>query len=466
MGNNICLIFLFIFNIVDTYLVFNFRTNINLAEVTDENYMTKKFNQQIYTDIKVGTPSQTIPMTIKTWQYPTFVSSTVMTEDITVKFDFINSRTFKKKDDMLKIGMVGYDFNKGYYSQDIFEIDSSKKENFNFMLATSAGIGVHNISGGIGLSKVNPSQDDAFNPQRTRFIQQLLDNNLIDKKIFGFLYDTEYEGRLIFGAYLYEVDENYKELDINEFDMDTDVHHDYFDRWLIKFDVNCITGEEKSIIYEEPTFGVLVIEYGLIVGSTEFYEKFADKYFEKKNCQKTEIYSEQNLYIYYCTDESQFQDFPDIIFKYPGKYNFKFTKDELFIKKGDKYYFQIGFKIFAPDYSENFWYIGQPFFRKYSIFLKEVDKGFKMSYYLTQKFDKEKNEEEKSSSKQKIAIVILSLVVALLVTAIVVYFVFFYEKKKRKIRVTELEDEQDYEYFSKEKNDNNNNDKLLVEDDE
>ena len=465
MEKNFYLIFFSIFNIVETYLVFNFRTNINLAEVTDENYMTKKFTQQIYTDIKVGTPSQIIPMTIKIWQYPTFISSTEIEEKITVKFDFKNSRTFKKNDDMLKIGMSGYDFNKGYYSQDIFEIDSSKKENFNFMLSTSVGIGAKNISGGIGLSKVNPGQNNAFNPQRTRFIQQLLDNNLIDKKIFGFLYDTEYEGRLIFGAYLYEVDENYRELDINEFDMDTSVGHEYYDRWLIKYDVNCIAGKDKSIIYEEKSFGVLYIEYGLIVGSTAFYENFAEEYFKKRNCQKTEIYAEQNLYIYYCTDESQFQDFPDIIFKYPGKYNFNFTKDELFIKKGDKYFFQIGFKIFAPGYGEEFWYIGQPFFRKYSIFLKENENnqgGFKMSYYLTQKFDKDKNDKEKSSKSQIIAIVILSIVVVLLVSAIVIYFVFFYEKKRR-IRVQEL-DEQ-FEYTPNEKNDDNN-DKLLVEDDD
>ena len=463
MGKNFYLIFLSIFNIVNTYLVFNFRTNINLAEVNDENYMTKKYEQQIYTDIKVGTPPQTIPMTIKTWQYPTFISSIEMIEKITVKFDYKKSQTFTIKDDMLKKNMIGYDFNQGYYSQDIFEIDSSKKENFNFMLATSGGISFKNISGEIGLSKVNPSQVDAFNPQKTRFIQQLLDNNLIDKKIFGFLYDTEYEGRLIFGAYLYEVEKNYKEIDINEFDMDTNVQHDYYNRWLIKFDVNCIGVEDKTVIYEESTFGVLVIEYGLIIGSTEFYNKFADEYFLKNNCYKTELYSEQNLYIYYCTDESQFQDFPDISFKYPGKYNFNFTKNELFIKRGDKYIFQIAFKIFAPDYAENFWYIGQPFFRKYSIFLKEEDKGFKMSYYLTQKFSKEQDE-EKPSNKQIIVIIILSLVVGLLVTAIIVYFVFFFPKRRKK-RVQELQDEADFEYTPETKS-NNNNDKLLVDDDE
>ena len=76
-----------------------------------------------------------------------------------------------------------------------------------------------------------------------------------------------------------------------------------------------------------------------------------------------------------------------------------------------------------------------------------------MSYYLTQKFDKDKNDKEKSSKSQIIAIVILSIVVVLLVSAIVFYFLVYYKKGRKKI-ANELEEE--FEYTPKEKNDDNN----------
>ena len=72
------LFFIFCVNEDDTdkkFLVFNFRTNINLEEVNDENYMQKKLDQKIYININIGEPPQTIPMTLKTWQYPTYIVS-------------------------------------------------------------------------------------------------------------------------------------------------------------------------------------------------------------------------------------------------------------------------------------------------------------------------------------------------------------------------------------------------------
>ena len=69
---------IFLINCANTdnkYLILNFRTNINLAEVNDENYMSKKLDQKIYVDLDIGKPAQKIPMTIKIWQFPTYIIS-------------------------------------------------------------------------------------------------------------------------------------------------------------------------------------------------------------------------------------------------------------------------------------------------------------------------------------------------------------------------------------------------------
>ena len=445
---NLIYFFLLILNYANSeYIVFNFKTNINLKEITDDNYMQKKIDQLLYTEVNIGEPSQVIPMTLKTWQYPTFVVSKDVTDDIKVKFDQTKSNTYKKEHDMLIKGLHKYDFNNGYLSLDTLNTPVEMK-NLSFMLATEMNVGIKNISGGIGLAKENTETDQLL-PKKTHFFDQLVDRKLITKKILGFTYDSEYEGRLIFGGYLYEVEKNYQEKDMNEFDIDTDVSDEHNNMWMMKFNLNCLGGPDNEVIYEEKdSFGFFYIETGLIIGSTIFKNNFAKSYFEKKKCQNTSVVASSHFTVYYCTEESQFADFPNITFKYPGKYNFTFTKDELFVKRGNKYFFQIVFEIFTDDITRKFWKIGQLFLKKYSVFFKLEDRRYKMSYYLTRKFP------NPGLSTQTIVIIVLSVVVFILIVGIIVYFIYFFPKRKK--RANELND--DYEYKAKEEA----KDKLMV----
>ena len=444
---NFLIIFLIILsNINSNFTVFNFKTNINPKELTDSNYMEKKFDQLIYTEVKIGEPSQVIPMTIKTWQYPTFVVSKDVTDNIKIKFDQSKSNSYIPQ--YFYTGLFTYDFSKGYLSLDTMIIDKPVK-NFSFMLATEMNVGVKNVSGEIGLAKED-TEDPPKLAKNTHFIDQLMNNNIISKKIFGFTYDTEYEGRLIFGGYLYEVEPNYKEKDMNEFEIDTDVPDKNNNKWMMKFYLNCLSGPDNKVIYEEKTYGFFFIESDLIIGSTDFQKNFTKGYFEKRNCHSESVHASSHFTIYYCTEESQFADFPNITLKYPGKYNFTFTKDELFVKRGNRYIFQIVFQIFTEEVKIPSWKIGQIFFRKYSVFFKQEDRGYKMSYYLTQKF------KPKGLSTQTIIIIVLSIVLGLLIIGIIVYFVKFFPKRKK--RANELND--DYEYKEEEKEEKK--DKLMV----
>ena len=217
------LILLIIGSIYCQYIVLKFRTNINLNSINENNYIKLTTEQQIYVDLKIGETNQVIPMTLKTMKYPTFVvSSKAEEEDILVKYDESKSPNTLKYliEDKIE-NLYIYDFTKGYYVSDNLEFDTSNiYNNFTYILATKMNAIVKNISGEIGLSKKTENKTNYIYPQKTNFVEQLYNNKLISKKIFGIKYDTEYEGRLILGAALDEIDSWYKpdEQIINEID--------------------------------------------------------------------------------------------------------------------------------------------------------------------------------------------------------------------------------------------------------
>ena len=132
------------------------------------------------------------------------------------------------------------------------------------MLAKEVGVSGKNISGEIGFSNKKDG-DDYLLPEKTNFLQQLKDNNLIKKKIFGIVYDTEYEGRLFLGSYLYQVDQWYTEEDMktNYIEGASDENRD---QWLINFGVQCLQQSNNTEIYtEKNTYGLIIYEIGLFL---------------------------------------------------------------------------------------------------------------------------------------------------------------------------------------------------------
>ena len=434
------------------YIAFNFKTNIDLNKLNEENYMNNTMDQKLYVDFNIGDSHQIIPMTLKTDQYPSFiVSSRVLEDNIKIKYnENISSTSFRYISDFLSKDLHMLDFSEGYLVNDSITFNSSFVfENFTFMLATDAKITSKNISGEIGLLKNFDCKFPYGDSVKTNFIEQLKENNFIKDKIFGLSYESEFEGKLIFGNYLHEVDNNYSEKDISsEYILDRFIDNDK-ERWGISFDAKCINQSNKEAIYiEKKTYGIILYEIGLIYGSHTFQNNFANNYFELKKCQKNEISSKPySFFQYSCENPEQFSDFPDLTFINPGQYEFILTKDELFKKIGNKYIFQIVFEI--TQNNKEFWRLGQKFLRKYSLFFKKCEKQSTFSYYIR----KEPIKKDSKLNGQIITIIILSIILGLLIIFIFVFFKFFYEKK-RKRRVQELDDESDYEYISKDaKND-------------
>lgn len=449
MMSNIYNIIFFItvlFNYSLQYLVLKFRTNIDLNELKDENYMNTTLDQKLYVDFNMGDSHQIIPMTLKTQEYPTFIVSTSVPDNITVKYNETkSSKSFHIITNFLIKELYIYDFNEGYLVNDSITFNSSLVyDNFTYMLATKTNIIAKNISGEIGLSKRKEGKYTYYFPEKTDFLQQLKDNKLINNKIFGIVYDSEYEGRLFFGTYLHKIDNLYSEEDLITNNINDYIPDKNRDKWMIDFNAKCLAQPDNTEIYiEENTYGLVMYEIGLIVGSRTFRENFVIDYFKKKNCNESMVTSKPfGFYQYSCDNEEQFSDFPDIILTLPGKYSFNFTKNELFKKLGNVYVFQIVFEIIELDI--NYWRLGQVFFRKYSSFFIQGEKESWFSYYPTKKVA-QNEEEPQIISGQIILIIILSSILIFLI-GLLIYFYLYCEKKKRKKTAQELNDDDDYDY--------------------
>jgi hypothetical protein len=455
-------LFLFIvlaFNYSYQCIVLNFKTNIDLNKLNDENYMNTTFDQKLYVNLNIGDSHQIIPMTLKTQQLPTYVVSSCSEDNISIKYNETQSlNSFHKITNYLIEKLYKYDFISGYLVNDTLSFNSSLAfNNFTYMLATKINIMSKNISGEIGLSIKKQEEYPYSFPDRTQFLEQLKDNKLIKNKIFGIVYDTEYEGRLFLGSYLHRVDELYNEDEMITNNIE-DIKDDNRDKWHINFNVK-LTGQQdnEEVYVEEDTYGLIMYEIGLIVGSSSFREKFLEKYFKDKGCIEEMISSKPfGFYQYSCDKKEQFSDFPDIFFSIPGKYMFNFTKNELFKKIGKKYVFQIVFEII--DLEINYWRLGQFFFRKYNTFFNWNEKQSTFSYYPVKHI---KNQEKKISF-QIILIIILSASI-LCLFGIIIYFYLFWEKKKKKKKAQELKEDEEYDYTPAENIIQDANKKILNE---
>ena len=443
--NIIFIILLYVTFSIQHYVVFKFKTNINLKNLNEENYMNSTLDQKIYVNIDVGDSHQIIPITIKTQQNPTFIVSSRVSNDL-IKYDETKSlNSFHYINNILVKELYRYDFTEGYLVNDSIVINSSYTfKNFTYMLATETNVVAKNISGEIGLSIKLEEDYQYFYPRRTQFLNQLKENELIKNKIFGIVYDNEYEGRIIFGGYLHQIDDIYTE---NE--MITNYIGEAQDKnrgkLLINFDFKLNNRTNNEIAYiEENTYGLIMYELGLIVGSQTFRENYAIDYFKQKGCKESMISSKPfGFYQYTCENESQFSDFPNLSFSLPGKFLFNFTKKELFKKIGNKYIFQIVFEVINLEI--NYWRIGQPLFRKYNIFFNWGDKQSTFSYYPVKKTNKKESGIDKE--KWQIALIIILSAILVVLIAVVIYFIIYCEKKKRKRMANEMVDD-DFVYKS------------------
>jgi hypothetical protein len=199
---------------------------------------------------------------------------------------------------------------------------------------------------------------------RTNFIYQLKQKDIINNYHFSIIYNNENEGILYIGAPLYDIlkdnydicnyfqvnsisDSNSGVLDLFSFEVD----YVYIDNYLIN------NSNEKIICVFD------IESYFYLAGNSfkEFYEeKFFNKLIENKKCIKNSPI-QTGLTFFICDFDINLNNFPSInLYIKSINYNFTLDKNDLFYKSGKKLFFILGFL----NYYEKI-LLGKYFFKKY-----------------------------------------------------------------------------------------------------
>ena len=222
------------------------------------------------------------------------------------------------------------------------------------------------------------------------------------------------------------------------------------------------------------------INSGVIIGTSE-YKNFIDNNFfnnliKKNICQVDCV---DDYLIYSCNVEfivlanprnptsNYYSKFPDLIFKSTKlEYNFVLNNNDLFEQIFGKYYFLIIFKNNATITGNDFWYLGEPFYRKYAFsinldsktigfYLNEGANGRKANRTNNDKInstedddDVNKNNTNDNKSMNKILKYSIEIIIVIII-ALLAYYIGVTVNQKRKKRANELKDEN-YEYMPEE----------------
>ena len=259
------------------------------------NVMQMLINNNIITNISIGSNSQLIEMNIKLQKDSTFILSESCPENIlSTKFDEKKSKTYEVLLHQKKYFM--YEFQEGTHSKDniILLLDNKnniKIKDFKFILANSLWNDYQKEMGGM-ICLILTNKDDI--PKDTDFITQLKNNNIIESYVFMLDYKDNYNGILYIGNYFHDINDNFK------FDDFKIIKAGHGKSKVISWEIVIEKIYSNDIIVQNNTYLQLHYEMG-IIASPEFYhdyikEKFFKNYFSKGICK--EMLNYENIAIF------------------------------------------------------------------------------------------------------------------------------------------------------------------------
>ena len=360
----------------------------------------------IYKDILVtflvGNPPQSVNLSACLGEYSTFIIDKDAYGYIGSTYDKIISSTYKVIGEPEQFYYQTY--REAIKSTDDFKIPGTKTiiNNLKFNLATEIQDGsefcyyceILTEPGMLGLLIAQAKMNEE-NINDVNFIFQLKNKNLISSHDFFFNFEDKDSGKIVIGARPDEYFKNGKYNETQFINMYVKFNHNDLE-WCIKFD-QVYYGDRKMLVEQEKPF-ILRIEFGLILGYTEWEHVLDDHFFSKlievKQCTKETNTGHDPGYryrYYYCkndTDLSAFQNFTFTIKEFNR--SFTLTKEDLFLDEGDKYVFLMAFGGMSE------FVLGLPFLKKYKLTFNPARKS--IGYYINENKD---DEEEKEKEKEK-----------------------------------------------------------------
>ena len=348
---------------INSQVIFHFKKK-KYTQNLNQTLIEFLFNNQLETEINIGTPYQKIPLLIQQKTFCLYITSSKSEGNI-IKFNQDYSSSFKQIQNK-PIQYFYQDFTFAIKSFDNLNNNNLIFEKINFFLISQFKF---NISGVLGLRIFNDEKD--YN-----LIYQLKKKKIISSYNFYIKYTNENEGKLFIGNLFNEKVKFTKEiLDIQN-------------RFGIIFD-NIYSGDDEIYCYIKAFFQ---IENSFIRGDNQ-YKNDVQKSFFKDYIIQNKCYSdffinkweEMNIY-YYCDDDINLDKFKTLKFYIKDvNVTFEFNSKDLFYKFGNKIYFLVYF----TDKRNVDWILGEPFLKKYLI---GFDQDKKIILFLNNNFEKNNNE--------------------------------------------------------------------------
>ena len=443
------------------------------------DYINSQYQSIFFTELEMGTPSQKIPLLLKTEVSSYIVTSINSIEGCTsYKYrdvynfseSFFNNYDFYNESKSKSFILNDCDYGRFYeaeqvcnsnetfsFYQDINLKNKTIKEKVYFEFMRNVE---DNITGEIGLNLYDKNKR-SFNS----FLNILKTNKLIDNYNWYFHFDSwdNNKGKLIVGSLPHEdFPKNYIEDDLNYAKVESNSFLNY---WRMQFDKIYIKSNNNINIYFNETVAEFKFDNNIIIGTYE-YENYLlsiiGKYLDQQKCFSSNI-SDYKLYsnklrFYYCKNENNIKnelyDLIPTIYLYYNQFNYtiEIKKDDLFKINNGYIYYQV---LFGTQ-NNKIWFLGRPISLKYKFVFNPETKqiGFYRKYYNDNE-DSSANKSDNNNNNNNSLIIKICVIIVLSILLVALGVIIgkkIYGIKKKK-RANELLD--DYDYTTDENNNNN-----------
>ena len=428
-----------------------------LTSIEPTETMRNLQNNKIYINTQIAEPNQNLKLYLRFNEYITYITDKNYKKGESTSYEF--TRKNNNKDAEFTPSNFQTDgLKSGYESKEILKLDKNIIKDFYFILVDKLNNNYDIYESILGLNL----PESTIRPVlfTTNFLEQLKNNNLINKRLFSIFYFNkinndnnknkykDYDGQIIFGKLPHELndEEVYSEINKNYIFNDNNLNWinveagDYHIKWKIKFDSIVSMKEQISDTVIE-----FVIEQNFFTGTPQFRsiinKYFFDEFISKKICIEDKYYSskESLRYYYYNCDisiKSEFDKYKEDILVFKSKdlnEIFSFKLEELFFEYTNRLFFGVIF----DEYQMYGWKLGRLFFEKYPLIFSVDNKA--IGYYKQINIDKK--------NKNLYVIIILVILVILLLIILFIGFRKYNLLKNlipRKLKANELNDEYSY----------------------
>lgn len=473
--------------IYSNYLSLNF-SSINYNKNDSYDLMSTIFNSEIYSNLSIGTPKQTLKMILNGNEQTFYITEKTYNHSLSSTYHCANNRDVFFLDNV-KSGLKSND--TGYFNIKTKNEIIRNETCLNYALVYSVKYDFHKlIDGVIGLQLKIPNylgipnfidnlksnkfinsyqwviiysnmRNYNFNME-TNIWNQLLFRKSFGELIIGFNKD-EYGDIFNINVENYELRSTHVEKDKDKLFWSLFFEDIYLYKEIKTNNNNIIINDEdinKKHLDKKLTEFLTTKEYN--IGTKEFQllinEEFFNYYLENNICQTKDIFYDFSFekFFYYMCDNTTGRfilenKFPNISFVHRElKYTFELTYQDLFFTdindiQKNKFYFNI---IFSKS-SRDKWSLGKPFLKKY-FFMFDYDK--KLIQFL--KLKSKESKVDKNLTNPNIIVTIQYIIISILVIILIILgvLIFFLPNsylgkyirdkiKKSKKRANELEDE-------------------------